>query len=168
MRSRIMAPVVACLLVIGFGSFLTANSASASPKTETQWCFDGSCLNAWNGGPYVNVYSPNVGNNYFSVVPDGQNVVIVFEGNGNDIYDGSCIGDLNNSPTDARAGLSSCGQWGYLFTATTQNCVGTQEAFHNNHWGGWLAPAGFGDGDAFYLNNPVETCFTFSEFTYGS
>lgn len=42
---------------------------------EDQLCYDGFCLNAWNGGPYVNEYTPGVVNNNFDVVPQGNGIV---------------------------------------------------------------------------------------------
>ncbi len=167
MRSRIIAMVAACLLAIGFGSFLTANPAFAADRT--QYCYGPYCLNAWNGGPEVNVYSPGVNNNSFDAFfSEGTGYWnIQFLGGGR--YNEDCIGDLGNNSHDARAGLySDCAAgnvaWGANFTAETQNCSSGDIAFHDNHWGGWLAPAGLGDGDAFYLNNPDEYCFTGSSF----
>jgi hypothetical protein len=60
MRPRTIAILTACLLSIGFGSFLTTNPASAQAGGD-QFCYAGSyCLNAWNGGPEINVYTPGV------------------------------------------------------------------------------------------------------------
>ena len=163
-RSRIITLLAACLLAIAFGSFLTGNSASAA--TGPALCAGTSelyCLNAWNGGPYVNVYPRGAANDNFGFFPtSGGNWVIQFFGSGQ--YYGDCVGDYNNNQYDARAGLwSNCtkgqGAWGVAFKLFT-NCPNNEFAFKNNHWGGWLAPANFNNGDPFYLNNPSEYCFS--------
>jgi hypothetical protein len=165
-RSRITILLAACLLAVGFGSFLMANPASA--QGTPQLCYlESFCLNAWNGGPYVNVYSPNVSNDAFQYIYIGFNTwVIQYEGSGR--YSGDCIGDYNNDKYDARAGLySNCTTgnvaWGAKFTVDSLDCPSNEVAFHNNHWGGYLAPAGFNNGDAFYLNSSI-VCFTPSSF----
>jgi hypothetical protein len=166
-RPRITTLLAACLLAIGFGSFLTANSASAQGTPEL--CGNqGVCLNAWNTGPDVNVYAPNYSNDAFQYYYVGYNTWnIQYLGPGS--YYGDCVGDSSNDPYDARAGLySDCLNghvaWGANFTIASQGCGANQVAFHNNHWGGWLAPSGPIAGDSFYLNNPHEYCFTPSTF----
>jgi hypothetical protein len=32
----------------------------------------------------------------------------------------------------------------------------------DNHWGGWLAPSGLGNGDPFYLNNASQFCYSYT------
>jgi hypothetical protein len=74
---------------------------------------------------------------------------------------GSCIGDYLNNPNDARASLSSgCGSnvgWGVNFTSGF--CTGGGVWFKNNHWHGYLGPAGTFNGAQFYLNNATPWCF---------
>ena len=166
MRSRIITLLAACLLAIGFGSFLTANPAYAAGD---KFCFGGACLNAWNGGPYVNVYTGQgyVANDTFAVVTTAQGYKgLYFFGGGT--FNDECIADYNNNSGDARAGLyGDCFDvggvaWGANFTIVTANCGAGTEAFKNVHWGGYLAPAGNSNGDAFYLNSPSEHCFSFT------
>jgi hypothetical protein len=157
---------MACLLAVGFGSFLSASPAHAA---DPQLCFGSACLNAWGGGPYVNVYtgSRSVANDQFTVVSTGRYVGLQFLGGGG--FNLDCIGDLNDSSTDARAGLySDCAEaggvaWGANFTESTASCGANEIAFKNVHWGGWLGPAGLANGDAFYLNKPTAYCF----YVYG-
>jgi hypothetical protein len=167
MRYRFLSLLAAFLLTIGFGPFLMAGSAYASGGTE--YCAGSQCLNAWNEGPDVNVYTANVDNDAFQsliigILPDGTyEYGIQFEGGGT--HSGDCIGDLGNNPDVARAGLySNCitGNvgWGAIFTVDYNGCASGYFGYHNSHWGGWLAPASPGDdGAAFYLNNSVEHCF---------
>ena len=164
MRSRITTLLAACLLAIAFGSFLTANSASAA--TGPALCAGTSelyCLNAWNAGPYVNVYPRGYANDNFGFSTlSGGITIIQFFGSGH--YFGDCVGDYNNNKYDARAGLwSNCfngqGAWGVAFKLYT-DCPNNEFAFKNNHWGGWLAPANDTNGAPFYLNSPVKTCYS--------
>jgi hypothetical protein len=167
MRPRTIAILTACLLSIGFGSFLTTNPASAQAGGD-QFCYAGSyCLNAWNGGPEINVYTPGVNNDSFTTIQNSAGYWNFQFTNIEGSSYGDCIGDYGNSSTDARAGLDSdCANgdipWGANFTAVTQNCPGGEEAYHNVHWGGWLAPSttGLEDGDPFYLNNADEFCYS--------
>jgi len=167
-RKRIITLLTACLLAITAGSFLTANTASAT--TGVQFCDVLQCLNAWNGGPYVNTYGPRVANDFFNLtintLPDPGYRVIQYLGPGS--YHGDCISDYNNSSTDARAGLYDCSRGGYPWGSKFEvaNCPSGALAFYDIHWNGWLAPAGPGNGKGFYLNNPTEHCFDISEFTF--
>ena len=166
MRSRITTYSQRVCSPFGFGSFLTANSASA---TEGAFCLGTSglyCLNAWNGGPDVNVYSNGALNDTFNLYfASGGNVVLQAYPSPPNKYSGDCIGNSNNNQYIARAGLwSNCttggqGAWGVAFKLYL-NCPNNEFAFKNNHWGGWLAPANFSNGAPFYLNNPTEYCFT--------
>jgi hypothetical protein len=167
MRSRIITLLAACLLATGFGSFLTANSASAA--TRYQICFGGSCLNAWNGGPLVKVYSSGAANNFFETYHNPNNGYYEILFLNMTPYGHDCVGDYNNNPNDAKAGLySDCTAgsiaWGANFTEDTSHCGAGEIAFRNVHWGGWLAPAGLSNGSQFYLNNSSAHCFSVSTF----
>jgi hypothetical protein len=166
MRFRITAMLTACLVAIGFGSFLTAAPSFAQAGGD-QFCFSTSyCINAWNGGPYIDVYGPNVANNVFSLVQNGNYWDLQFTNTASGSY-GECIGDYGNSSTNARAALDSddcaAGQiaWGANFTTPTAGCPPGEFALRNVHWGGYLGPStsGLGNGDAFYLNNADEFCY---------
>jgi len=161
MKARIFAIAAALTLAIGIGVG-SSGSAYAQNVTGDQFCFNNFCLNAWNGGPYVNEFTQGVANNYFTVIsnqPATGYVNLEFTGSRSP-YEFGCIGDFGNSQTDARAGLSPCGggnvPWGGNFTAT--HCPGGL-AFKNVHWNGWLAPASAGDGTPYYLNSASEACF---------
>jgi hypothetical protein len=166
MRSRIITLLVACLLATGSVSFLTANSASAN---TTEMCFGGSCLNAWNGGPLVKVYQGGAANDYFEPYYNTNNGYYEILFLNMTPYGHYCVGDYNNNANDAKAGLySDCTAgriaWGANFTEDTSSCGAGDIAFHNVHWGGWLAPAGLSNGSQFYLNNPSKHCFSVSSF----
>ena len=161
MRSRIIAMLAACLLTISLGSIVIANPSYAA--TEYEYCATNACLNAWNGGPEINVYplSQGIANSHFIAVTNTISgyTNIQFVGNSNSSYNDDCIGDLGNSSTDARAGLySNCEAgtvaWGANFVETSQFCPGSEVSFYNVHWQAYLGPADLTTGDAFYLNKP--------------
>jgi len=140
---------------------VVAMSGTASAQ---QYCAASaqSCLNAWNGGPAVNVESPGAANNNFRLGSNGPYNTLVF--NGSSSYSGACVSDYGNSQTNARAGLNACGNgtpWGANFNANVCNGVGGPGyVFQNIHWtNGYLGPSG-GVGSAFYLNKPTAWCFT--------
>ena len=73
-----------------------------------------ACLNAWSGGPFVKTYTggPETSdtNQYFTVFQNdaiGGYTEVGFIGDSS--YSGDCIGDSNNNPNLANAGLVSCG-----------------------------------------------------------
>jgi hypothetical protein len=165
------------ILVSGAGVFLTvglmviAQAAPAAPAyasgSRQQICYGSQCINAWNTGPAVETFPPNTSNDYFyEVITTTGNTGIQFEGSGNSSQD--CIGDWNNSSTDAKAGLySNCGTtqpaWGANFRAV--GCANGGIAFYNLHWKGYLGPQYTpGTGVAFYLNKPTPYCFYESLF----
>lgn len=129
------------------------------------WCeagLPGECLNAWNGGPYVNTYRYGVNNDHFSDFVDADGAIAVqFDGGGS--YNGDCIGDYGNSKTDARAGLVGCGSggigWGvnmiaYQCTSPQGNGV----ELWDEHWSAWVE-VGLNSGNPVYLNSSNPSCF---------
>src|SRR5271168_1280463 len=126
MKARILVLLGALTLAIGLA---TGSGEAAHAQTSLALCyFTDYCLNAWNGGPEVNVYGPAVQNDLFSQVTDSDgDTAFSFVGDDyNDPYDYDCISDYGNSSTDARAGLDgNCveGQvaWGANFT--WQSCT---------------------------------------------
>lgn len=121
MRGRIIGTVAVIILtlgtVLGLGPATVANAQSGY-----EICGTFVCLNAWNGGPYVDTYSPGVTNDNFELQPiDGRcqtgsdlttancpysgvpgGLLIVQIEYLND--PGNCLGDFNGLSTDARAG----------------------------------------------------------------
>jgi hypothetical protein len=90
---------------------------------------------------------------------------IVFIGDGS--YSGDCIGDSNNNPNLADAGLVACGTasgnggWGTNLAYGTNGCPSGEAYFFDSHWGGYLGPANVGvNGSQFYLNKPTPYCFS--------
>jgi hypothetical protein len=146
--------------------------------SSTQWCGPNSgndCLNAWGGGPYVNVYTggPETGdtNQHFMLIDETSSGYmgpsqIAFNGDGS--WSGECIGDANNNSGLADVSLDPCalpGQtagWGTQMTWGTSGCPTGEAWFHDNHWNGYLGPpAGAVNGSHWYLNKPSPVCFAF-------
>jgi hypothetical protein len=137
-----------------------------------QFCgpnFGSDCLNAWGGGPYVNVYTGGDEtadtNQHFMVIDENGNqngpAEIMFTGHGS--WFGQCIGDASNNQgladtsLDACAGLGQNAGWGTQMTWGTSGCPSGTAWFHDNHWNGYLAP-GNGNGSHWYLNDQTKTC----------
>lgn len=170
-RIRTRITVISSAIVLGAGTLLAFGSGHAwAVNPAQQWCVSNgttnACLNAWYGGPEVNVENTmgSVPNDEFSVnYLNNGNGYVEFVGGGN--YNGMCIGDFENNSGLADTGLDQCptnsnsGGWGTNFKISPcSSGEGTQ--FKNNHWGGgWLAPGGFGNGTSFYLNHSGEYCF---------
>ena len=157
-KRRIPLILGALILAIGFG---IGSRGTAYAQNGQQFCNNNYCLNAWNGGPYVNGYTPGVANNYFTIVYQSNGYVNLEFTGAYSAYEYDCVSDYGNSSTDARAGLNGyCpgGQiaWGANFKL--YSCNGGL-AFKNVHWNGWLAPSSLGDGTPFYLNSSIEACF---------
>jgi hypothetical protein len=122
MRKRITRTVAGVILVLGtvFGLEIPATVAHASGHAAIcDSLFE--CLNAWNGGPYVNTYGPSAYNDHFLIQPiagrcksgsdyttpncpfsgvPGNLLIIQIEYYNNP---GNCLGDLNGDPGNARA-----------------------------------------------------------------
>src|SRR5882672_2261814 len=90
---KIAAITSAIVTALGFA--LTLGSAPALAASGNQWCTDtaGSCLNAWNGGPFVSVYrARNTANNNFALVQVSGSVwELKCVGPG--AWNGRCVGD---------------------------------------------------------------------------
>jgi len=110
---RIGALVGAILLPI---SAVLATATEASALSGYQYCVYNTaggpmCLNAWNGGPYVNVETisdSRIQNNRFEIDPEQNgNVELKFVGGG--YWSGRCIGDASNDSTLAYTSIDACG-----------------------------------------------------------
>lgn len=165
--------------VIGAGYLVihghhTSGTSHAAAGWGNQYCITDSpymCLNAWGGGPRINVWNyGGTGNNdfYVGTLSNGNNYIMV---TGNNKSYGYCIGDYGNSSSNASAAIDDCptnsssGGWGTNFrmgTCSTGNGkVGY--TFYNIHWNGYLKPGGAAAGKYFYLNGPGGSqiyCFT--------
>ena len=157
-------------------SALVAGVATAAPAHADVWtgqfAYDTSpwsLINAWGGGPWVNVYkggTPTSTNDNFSFFQQSPTVYYSLKFIGGGAWNGRCIGDANNDPGDARASLDACGTggigegWGVNFTTGTSGCPSGWRWFRNVHWPGYLGPAdGAVNGSHFYLNKPTKWCF---------
>jgi hypothetical protein len=164
MKARILVIIGTLTLAIGFGIGIGIGSGEAAHAQETALCWNSSCLNAWNAGPEVNVYTTGFGDDQFSIITDTAGYAAVFFSGGG-TYNDECVSDYGNSSTDARAGLDGDCEiseiaWGANFT--TQGCTANGNQGYelkDVHWNGWLAPASQSDGAAFYLNNSTPHCF---------
>jgi hypothetical protein len=169
---RIGAMIGAILLPISV--VMATGITEASAATSYQYCawpggIGPACLNAWGGGPNVNVEesdNPNIQNNRFVAINEGGgSYQIQFLGGGP--KNGDCISDANNDPNNAVAALLPChdhsglAPWGSVFNDNTSVCSGLN-GFYNTHWRGYLGPpSGFVNGSHFYLNKPSSSpvCF---------
>lgn len=164
------------MLVLALGALISV----AIPASSAHAAGNGACLywpgnghhatlNAWNGGPFVNVYhSCAYPNDLFFKNPSGNNMQLEFNGDG--VWNGHCIGDAYNDPNNASTSLDSCDPagWGTEFVElTTGYCSSGQVAFKNVHWSAklghdtFLGPVdNYTDGSPFYLNKPGYFCFT--------
>jgi len=169
MKRRILVVLGASILAIslGFGGREVAYAQSG-----TAFCgYTNECMNAWGGGPNINVNNGVTANDYFAVSQSGNDYNIYFTGSSSSPYALDCIGDAGNSPTDARAALSQgngqicpTAPWGGVFTerlCLLPNAT-AGVAFYDTHWKGYLGPASGGNGAAFYLNSTNPICFDLS------
>ena len=150
-------------------------ATEASAATVSQYCdiLDGptACLNAWGGGPYVNVEEsndPRIQNNRFQVLPEANgNFQIQFLGGGQ--YNGYCIGDEGNVSGNATAGLVVCNThtgagWAPYSGTGVISARGTRArtSMHiiTRTGAAILGRAGgYVNGSHFYLNKPNLVCF---------
>jgi hypothetical protein len=160
----VSAIVLGVVPLLAFGSGQTFASGYDAQLGVSNNSTTSSCLNAWHGGPAVDVYNGmGVANNEFYVgTLSNGNSYIEFIGSGP--YNGQCVGDFNNNSGYADTGLDQCptltngGGWGTNFKL--ESCsTGEGAAFKNNHWGGYLAPGGYSNSNAFYLNHSGQYCF---------
>jgi hypothetical protein len=148
-------------ILLPLGAVLATGIPEASAAVGSQFCIaSNECLNAWNGGPWVNVFTggpTGAQNNYFQDYCFNGICQIVDTGPTN--YDGSCVGDAGNSSGNADTALIGCTGWGTNFQEIS--CSATSIAFKNVHWGGYLGPpSGAINGSHWYLNKPGRYCFT--------
>jgi hypothetical protein len=170
MKLRLAALITAVLtcvsVVVGIG--LSATPAYAQQNEVCTVSIGGlaesPCLNAWNGGPYLETYSPGASNEDFQLQTVDRNGTIYSQIKY--LPYGTCVGDGNGgSSTDARAVMTDAcngangygGSYGTLFLLEPGGCV-FGWGLYNVHWGGYLNYAGFpnnvGNGVPWYLNNP--------------
>jgi hypothetical protein len=168
---RIGALVGAILLPISAVLATGVPEASATVSGE-QYCYligsgsDYACLNAWGGGPWVNVETTiNIRNNDFTVIIESNGNAELQDTGGN-AWSNYCIGDAYNDPGRRDTSLDPCGGngqpagWGTQFTYVTSGCPQGSQAFQNLHSRGWLGPpVPWVNGSHFYLNKPTKYCF---------
>ncbi|HSW80601.1 MAG TPA: hypothetical protein VLG47_07530 [Candidatus Saccharimonadales bacterium] len=167
LKKRI-ALVSTTAIVLASGVGLTVGSSTAFAASGSQYCTTTpyvACLNAWNGGPFVNVYTARgTTNNDFTVFQVNGIWAIKYTGDNGAV--GRCVGDANNDPNLAYTSLDVCptpgdsGGWGTNFDVDP-GCGTGKVAFKNRHWpNGWLKPNANQNGAKFYLNGPTRVCYT--------
>lgn len=136
--------------------------ALASSVCNCQWEADGGggYMDAWDGGPYVNIYNSSNSNNDFTDWNSPANSAYSWwQGVG-----GKCLADYGNSSSNARAGLVACSvsniPWGANLTAYSCSESGAWGyELYDSHWGGWVTPNSGTTGAPIYLNSATATCW---------
>jgi hypothetical protein len=138
------------------------------------WCIGNSndCLNAWNGGPWVKIYTGGpTTNGLFAPTTDSQDrYAYLLFGNFGSPWSSHCIGDAYNDPNDARASLNPCpgalgndpsgDGWGTHLVEDHTNCASGYYGWYDSHWGGWIGPvANYTNGSQIYLNKQNPYCY---------
>jgi hypothetical protein len=123
------------------------------------------CANNYNGGALIKSYAPGVNN---------EDIVAQSLGNGDwqfyDYQTGYCLGDNNNSSTDAKVGSEdSCPStgdagWGTVFAIYSNGCAADGGQFYNFHWKAYMSGAG-SNGSQWYLNTPSAGGYCYVSFT---
>jgi hypothetical protein len=146
---------------------------TAHANVGTNWCLGstspGECINAWNGGPWVRLYTGGPTANGDFSYEGGTNHYLAF-GNYGSPWANQCIGDANNDPGDARASLNPCpglfngnpdgDGWGTHVQKYTSVCPNGWAAFKDIHWNGWIGPQNESQGATIYLNKPSPYCYS--------
>ena len=131
-----------------------------------------ACLNAWGGGPFVNVYrdGPETSDSHADfILLDNQATgyyELAYVGSGS--WSGECIGDAYNNTNDADVSLDACGTasgnqgFGTNMDWGTNGCPSGEVWVYDYHWNGYLGPPdNYVNGSHFYLNKPASAnvCF---------
>lgn len=134
---------------------VTPDSAGFGSQWDNEYW--GTYLNAWGGGPHVDGnYSPALNNDFGYYALNGGDTGLEFGGTG--VYAGYCIGDLNNSSSDARAGLAGyCDNgdvpWGgNIQERSWSGCQSGAYLLWDYHWAGYVGGGSGGNGSPIYLN----------------
>jgi len=149
-------------LLIGLGATFTAPAlAQSNALTGEQVCsyttINGvqpytPCANNWNGGALIKTYTPGASHEDIVEQPLGNGYWQFY-----DNQTGDCLGDNNNSPTDAKVGSEdSCPStgnagWGTVFEYQSNGCPDSGEQFYNLHWKNYMSGA-VSNGSQWYLN----------------
>jgi len=188
MRRRIIGAIAGIILALGAVSGLGL-PATVAQATSYQICdISLACLNAWNGGPYVNTYGPNTRNDNFHIqpiagrcragsdyttancpysgVPGGLLIVQIQYLNN----PGDCLGDFNGLSGSARASAfdacnnpntGSGGSYGTVFFeyVPSAGCPPGHFQLYSFHWqNGGLNYPGAGNDQPWYLNTTTPDC----------
>ncbi len=168
-RNRITAIAGVIVLAAGIPLAFITNPVFATPESYS-FCNPPSgtmgCINAWGGGPWVNLeVSPYWNyNDWFSLLSAGSgNVELDYTGPGS--WAGNCVGDAYNNSGYADASLDECpssGDAGWGTNMKAYSCSDGEGDYgydlYDNHWGGYVG-ANFGNGNHIYLNVWSPTCW---------
>jgi hypothetical protein len=168
LRIRTRIAVIASVIVLTAGSLLAFGSGHALAVTGGQYCGGDACINAWGGGPWVNVETsmgaaPN--DEFYIGHLNNGNTYVEFVGGGQ--WSGWCVGDAHNDPHNIFTSLEQCptnsnsGGWGTNFKE-----VDSEDGFalKNIHWEGYMVPGG-GNGSNFVLNGNTPYYYTYLDPT---
>ncbi len=174
MHNRVTLFVSALIMVLSGPVLFGASHAYAIDPNGTYSTCNVSntgvtaCLNAWGGGPFVNVSTnDDTANDAFAIIAgnSGNEVSLDFDIYGSGGWSNTCVGDAydmsdnNTTSLDVCPGVGSPG-WGTSFTATTcTNSLGAGYIFKNTHWNKYLAPLEYSNGVSFWLDNSTPQCF---------
>ena len=169
-RKAAATGLVVVLAVAAFALSPYGKSATHAAGNKQYCAYSGghlACLNAWDGGPFVRVYTHlNVANNTFQF-GQASNGLWYLRYNGPSSWNGRCVGDAYNDPNNHVTSLDVCpgtlsnpnGGWGTNFkwiSCTSNHHYGYE--FLNVHSGKYLAPDLYLDNSAFTTLGPP-TCF---------
>ena len=132
-RNAIVAAFAVALIVSGIGVLqfdsnkVPSSHAATVPSGLGQYCVDDghTCLNAWNGGPWIQAYPQPAKNNDFSVVPSGSGHYEIARG-----ISGSCAGDAYNNSTNREVSLDNCPSDPYPSVAGCRNAARQRSGSH--------------------------------------
>jgi hypothetical protein len=183
-RGKAVRVIAAVTLTLGGGITLVTTASPAYAEAGTEVCdVLGHCLNAWDGGPDVNVYNANAANDDFVVegvdrcnngdystancpiegVPAGQFVYQIAYAGPGEI--GTCV--MGNSSTNGTAELGDCnltqypgngGAEGTIFVAVSYSVCksGYNASVSRYYTANWSSQYGI-DLDDDLVGDPVYT-----------
>ncbi len=170
----VMAVIGAGYIVInGHSTVGVSHAATGSGDRILQPGGDNLYVNAWGGGPWVNgsTNKTTINDDFTILGKTGGNVYIVYTGQANR-WNGKCIGDAYNSPTNYQASLDPCpnpgtgytGGWGTNFKEEACGGKSGLWAFQNLHSKGYLnfeVPYP-GNGSNFFVSSGNAACYKLS------
>ena len=175
-----LAATAAMLLIPASGAALAMATPALAANNGVEICNstvnlgfypNSPCADAYgNGGQLIKSYAPGNTWEYIEMQSIGSGQYQFY-----DVNTGACLGDNNNSSSDAKVGDGdSCPSggtagWGTRFNfVTLSGCPSWQGTegggFYNLHWSGYMQ-GGAANGSQWYLNNGSSGLFCMYPFT---